>query len=68
VNTAQKVRLHKEKHPELYCPKCLWKTNGGYCPRHKAISTAEVPALTFEQFSKHDDDLERAANADYEVL
>lgn len=33
-STAKKVREDKEKHPELYCPKCLWKTYGGPCPRH----------------------------------
>lgn len=34
ANTAQKVREHKDKHPELYCSKCFWKTGGGNCPRH----------------------------------
>lgn len=24
----------KEKHPEIYCPRCLWMTGGGACPRH----------------------------------
>lgn len=33
-SVAAKVREHKEKHPELYCPKCLWRTGGGPCPRH----------------------------------
>lgn len=35
-NTAQKVREMKEKNPQAYCPKCLWRTNGNYtpCPRH----------------------------------
>jgi hypothetical protein len=34
---AAKVAENKEKHPELYCPnkKCLWCTDGGYCPRHR---------------------------------
>ena len=31
---AAKVRKDKEAHPEKYCPKCLWKTGGGPCPRH----------------------------------
>lgn len=34
MNPGQHARLNKEAHPELYCPKCLWKTGGGYCPRH----------------------------------
>jgi hypothetical protein len=36
TSVAAKVAKHKEAHPELYCPfrKCLWKTGGGYCPRH----------------------------------
>ncbi len=27
MNTAAKVRQHKEKHPDLYCPvkNCLWR-------------------------------------------
>lgn len=31
-----KVALDKERHPERYCPhkRCLWRTDGGYCPRH----------------------------------
>jgi hypothetical protein len=31
-----KVALDKAKHPEKFCPKpkCLWRTGGGYCPRH----------------------------------
>jgi len=26
----------KAKHPERFCPadRCLWHTDGGYCPRH----------------------------------
>jgi hypothetical protein len=33
---AAQVAQHKERHPELYCPtrKCLWRTGGGFCPRH----------------------------------
>jgi hypothetical protein len=33
-NPAAKVRKHKEQNPSLYCPQCLWRTNGGPCPRH----------------------------------
>ena len=31
---AKSVREHREKHPELYCSKCLWRTGGGDCERH----------------------------------
>ena len=31
---AENVRKRKEKRPDLYCPKCLWMTGGGPCPRH----------------------------------
>lgn len=34
ANTAAKVAAHKKLHPELYCPKCLFKTGGGACSRH----------------------------------
>ena len=35
---AAKVAKDKEAHPEQYCPhrRCLWRTGGGYCPRHTA--------------------------------
>jgi hypothetical protein len=33
-NPAEQVRKRKEKRPDLYCPKCLWMTGGGPCPRH----------------------------------
>ena len=34
---AAKVAANKARHPELYCPapKCLWRTGGGWCPRHQ---------------------------------
>jgi hypothetical protein len=50
MNTAQKVRLHKESHPELYCSKCLWRTNGGDCPRH-AVKVADPVLAILLQFS-----------------
>lgn len=36
---AANVAQHKEKHPELYCPvrRCLWRTGGGNCPRHRSL-------------------------------
>jgi len=44
--TAAKVAQHKEKRPELYCPapRCLWRTGGGYCPRH--ASNESKPKFT----------------------
>ena len=40
---AVKVAKQKAGRPELYCPvpRCLWRTNGGYCPRHSRL---EVPS------------------------
>lgn len=37
MNPAASARRSKEKHPELYCPLCLWRTGGGYCPRHRPL-------------------------------
>lgn len=36
MNIQAKVALDKEKHPERFCPtpRCLWRTDGGHCPRH----------------------------------
>jgi hypothetical protein len=35
--TQAAVAKAKAEHPELYCPhrRCLWRTDGGYCPRHQ---------------------------------
>jgi hypothetical protein len=42
--TAAIVVKNKEQHPELYCPyrRCLWKTGGGFCPRHRPMNTIKV--------------------------
>jgi hypothetical protein len=34
---AAQVATHKRLYPERYCPvaRCLWRTGGGYCPRHE---------------------------------
>lgn len=36
MKVAAQVAKSKERHPEKFCPapKCLWRTGGGYCPRH----------------------------------
>ena len=33
---AASVAQNKERNPGKYCPakRCLWRTGGGYCPRH----------------------------------
>lgn len=33
---AAKVAADKERDPSKFCPtpRCLWRTGGGYCPRH----------------------------------
>jgi len=45
---AASVRQRKEAHPEKYCanPKCLWRTDEKYCPRHTPTPTD--PALRRE--------------------
>jgi hypothetical protein len=34
-----RVAQNKQKRPEIYCPapRCLWRTGGGYCPRHQPL-------------------------------
>jgi hypothetical protein len=36
MRVAASVAAAKERRPDQYCPKprCLWRTGGGYCPRH----------------------------------
>lgn len=43
-NVAANVRKDKDKHPENYCPepRCLWRTGGGYCPRHGGSITTST--------------------------
>jgi hypothetical protein len=43
MSTASKVAARKLEHPELYCPspRCLWRTGGGYCPRHAESTEVE---------------------------
>lgn len=45
MNPAAWAAQNKVKHPELYCPakRCLWRTGGGYCPRHKKESSNVEP-------------------------
>jgi hypothetical protein len=45
-SVAKRVRLHKALHPNLYCPDCLWRTGGGYCPRH------DTPLVAFERIEE----------------
>ena len=47
-NIQVTVALDKERHPERYCParRCLWRTGGGYCPRHVPTAQDEDPAYT----------------------
>ena len=41
---AAKVAANKARHPEHYCPapKCLWRTSGGYCPRHTPVRAEAI--------------------------
>ncbi len=36
---AASVAENKERNPGKYCPvnRCLWRTGGGYCPRHAGV-------------------------------
>jgi len=36
-SVAASVARSKEAHPEDFCPhaRCLWRTGGGACPRHR---------------------------------
>ena len=42
MRIAAKVAERKLYQPEKYCPhpKCLWKTVGGFCPRHDESAKA----------------------------
>ena len=50
MNTAARVRARKDEHPEDYCPspRCLWRTGGGWCPRH-APNVALAPVAPCEE-------------------
>ena len=62
---AGAVRRAKEDRPERYCPaqNCLWRTGGGYCPRHKA--PVPVPTVTYGRDGRviGEAELEAAYNA-----
>jgi len=45
-----KTAIEKRDHPEKFCPakRCLWRTGGGYCPRHRHLApapTASTPQV-----------------------
>lgn len=42
MRTAAKVAERKRERPAEYCPhpKCLWRTGGGFCPRHDESAKA----------------------------
>lgn len=45
MTTQSKVAARKAKFPEQYCPRprCLWHTDGGYCPRHSSVDPEDDP-------------------------
>lgn len=47
MSTAASVASNKERHPERYCPakRCLWRTGGTYCPRHKDSPVRELASV-----------------------
>ncbi len=46
-STQVKVAQRKAQHPEEFCPasKCLWRTGGGYCPRHEKKAAEAFGAM-----------------------
>lgn len=70
MNTAAQVAQTKENHPERFCPKprCLWRTGGGYCPRHIAPAVV-APILrslseAAEEETEHVHDHKRVSKSD----
>jgi hypothetical protein len=55
VRIAAKVAADKEAHPERFCPayRCLWRTDGSYCPRHDPPSP---PPVKYEKPEKWSDE------------
>lgn len=56
-SVAARVARNKERHPERYCPasRCLWRTGGGYCPRHQPADWEErVQALEEQGLTRSD--------------
>ena len=47
MNAVVSAVSEKERHPEKYCPtkRCLWRTGGGACPRHKLSPVRELLAV-----------------------
>jgi hypothetical protein len=46
MRIAAQVAQHKERHPELFCPRdrCLWRTgDGSLCPNHKPLPPRGIP-------------------------
>ncbi len=65
MNPAARCRQEKEKYPDRYCPRCLWRTGGGHCPRHGGkplavavpesapTSTREAKRLVWRRLREH---------------
>jgi hypothetical protein len=60
MSTASKVAASKLAHPEMYCPvpRCLWRTGGGRCPRHLAVTITEELAAPLVPLVDVREDLE----------
>jgi hypothetical protein len=51
-SVAAKVAIHKRENPHRYCPKCLWRTEGGPCWRHTPLTAeqrAEIKSLVLDE-------------------
>ena len=42
-SVAKSVRLRKEKEPDKYCsnPRCLYRTDEAFCPKHSMYKPGE---------------------------
>lgn len=45
------VAAAKAQRPSMYCParRCLWRTGGGFCPRHAPSVTPGIAAYRAER-------------------
>lgn len=62
MSTAARVRARKHEHPEDYCPspRCLWRTGGGWCPRHAPLAPPAPVILPVEPHIKSSQAAKRA--------
>jgi hypothetical protein len=54
ARVAANVAAHKERRPDLYCPerRCLWRTGGGFCPRHWPVYDPKTGVISDPNFNE----------------